>query len=202
MSTNYATTAELQNAIDPQGGAWGAGDLTILELALGAASRWIDEHKGTRFYAVAETRHYTADYPDLLYPDDVLSVTELKTDSNGDGSYDRTWAVNEYVLGPVNAPADGRPYREIRPFRYHKAFPSHRNAVKVTGSFGYSATPPRAIKQACLLIAQRLYKRREAIFGVGSLAGGIGGLVVVQEQIKLDGDVAMLLDSVPGRSWV
>lgn len=198
----YATLDELTNAIDPHGSDWAPGDLAILDVALEAASRYIDGETGTRFYSAEEIRYYTADYPDLIYIDDLIAVDEIMSDSTGDGTYDREWTASEYTLEPRNALLKGLPYRELRPTNYYRAFPSHRNAVMITGTFGYSAEPPTAVKQACLLVAQRLYKRREAIFGIGSVPGIGGGLVVVHAQVKGDSDIAMLLSSVSGRSWL
>jgi hypothetical protein len=36
----------------------------------------------------------------------------------------------------------------------------------VTGTWGYSATPPQAVADACVILAARYYKRKDAPFGV------------------------------------
>ena len=34
------------------------------------------------------------------------------------------------------------------------------------GTFGYSSTAPKPVKEACLLISEYLFKRKDAILGV------------------------------------
>lgn len=202
ITNGYATLAEIKAHIDPKGNAtWAADEETLLERAVEAASRWIDERTGCRFYASAETRYYTATFGDLLYIDDLISVTTLKTDENDDGTYEVTWDATDYHLEPRNAALESRPYRQIRTTSDGDySFPTGvRYGVELVGSFGYAATAPTAIKQACLLLAQRLWKRREAIFGVaGSTSFGVA---VVQAHIQRDGDILALLEAVDRRGW-
>ena len=58
----------------------------------------------------------------------------------------------------------------------------------MVGKFGWCAVPD-VIAEACLIQAQRLFKRRDAIFGVVGSAE-MGQLVTIA---KLDPDVQMLL---------
>ena len=172
-----------------------------METAIEAASRWIDEKTGARFYASTETRYYTAEWSDLLYIDDLISVTTLKTDEDDDGTYEVTWTTDDYHLEPRNAALRNRPYRQIRiTSDGDYSFPVRvRHGVELAGSFGYASSTPTAIKQACLLLAQRLYKRREAIFGV---AGNVNvGISVVQANIRQDADIMTLLESVDRRGF-
>ena len=63
----------------------------------------------------------------------------------------------------------------------------------MTGDFGYCATGshPYAIKEACIIIALRLWKRKDAIFGVAGLSAM--GEVIKQSKITADADLKALL---------
>lgn len=196
MITNgYATVQELQEHIDPSGAAsFSAGDRELMETAIEAASRWIDHVTGTRFYTVSETRVYQAEWHDLLYIDDLVSLTSLKTDDDDDGVYEVTWQATDYMLEPRNAALGGRPYRQIRTRRNGEYSFPRNETVQVTGAFGYSSTVPAVVKQACLLIAHRLWRRKDAIFGVSGTPGL--GVTVVQARITADNDVMALLSAL------
>jgi hypothetical protein len=202
MSEPYASIEQLQSHIDASGGvSWNAADADNLTLALEAASRWLDERLDTRFRAVSETRYYTARWYDLLHIDDLVSLTSLKTDDDDDGDYETTWAATDYRLEPRNAAVKNRPYRTIRYTsngRY--SFPTKvDDGVEVTGLFGYSAEPPAPIVQACLLMAHRLWMRKDAIFGVAGTPGL--GVTVVQAQIREDADILAMLAGIDRRGF-
>jgi hypothetical protein len=206
LTNGYCTTDELKARI----GISNADDDTILENVITAVSRWIDTHTGRRFYAASETRYFTADeYAEsaplptyaqslrvtgrggqIVYVNDLLTVTTLKTDDDGDRTYETTWAATDYDLLPDNALLNGEPYTQVRLApngRY--TFPLHRRGVQIVGSFGYAATTPAMVKEACLLQSHRLWKRKDAVFGVAG-ASEMGQILV---QIKADPDVQELL---------
>ena len=167
------------------------GDDALLEEIITAASRWIDNHCNRRFYSATETRYYTPMDTNLLFVDDLLSVTTLKVDEDGDRAYETTWASTDYDLLPLNASLNNHPYSMIRttpegsynfPVRLAKS-------VEINGSFGYASSVPAPIKEACTLISARLFKRKDAILGVTSNTA----LGEVRMQIPADPDVEMLL---------
>src|SRR5688500_13366975 len=73
--------------------------LRILE----AVSRDIDVYCARRFYVESRTRYYTARHGARLRVDDLLSVTTLETDEDGDRVYETSWATTDYDLEPYNA---------------------------------------------------------------------------------------------------
>jgi hypothetical protein len=161
-----------------------------LESVIEAISRWLDDYTGRRFYAASETRYYTAEWTDLLMIDDLLSVTSLLTDDDGDRVYETTWQTTDYDLEPFNATLDGRPYTEITIApNGNYSFPTTAKGVKLTGSFGYATTAPKPVKEACLLGAERLARRKDAIFGVT----GSGDMGHVRAILSKDPDVMGLL---------
>lgn len=159
ITNGYCSLSELKARL----GITDTNDDTVLEAVIEAASRAIDGETGRVFYATTETRYFTAEDGELLFVDDLLSVTSLKTDLDGDRVYETTWSATDYDLEPYNRTPKTRIQMAPYGTRY---FPSVRRGVEITGSWGYSATAPDAINEACLLMAARLFKRKGAPFGV------------------------------------
>ena len=166
------------------------------QAAIIAASRAVDEICHRRFYAdpnANQVRYYTIDprTPRVLELDDVTTMTTLATDDDGNGTYETTWTVDrDFVLEPLNAAADGRPYERLRlhPNGLY-VLPTFPKSVKVTAAFGWAAVPS-AVSEATRLIAIRVVKRvRDAIFGVVAL--GLEGEAV--RIARTDPDVMLLL---------
>ena len=147
-----------------------------LHAACFAASRWVEQECGRTFWRTTSAEVRTFE-PDGLYclslPDfcDLVSVAALKTDADGDGTYETTWTTTDYQLQPVN-PAAGP---ETKPYTSVKAigsltFPrvyanTRRDRAQITGVFGWPAVPP-AIRQASLIVAADTFKLKDAPFGV------------------------------------
>ena len=165
-----------------------------LEQVIEGISRAIDQHCKRRFYSTAEDekRYYTAIYSDRLYPGDVLSVTTLKTDDGGDGTYENSWTEDtDFYLEPFNATLDGQPYTKISQVASGSySFPVKvKKGVEIDGKFGYASTTPDNIREACLLMAARLFKRKDAVFGiVGSPEMG-----VLRQILRDDPEIQALL---------
>lgn len=187
-AARYATVAELKS----RSNITDATDDTVLASVLDAVSRQIDEHCSRRFYknSVDETRYYTAESPYLLFVDDLVSVTTLYTDGDGDRTYESTWDTDDYDLEPVNASLTSKPYTtiEVAPRGLYTFPVDIRRGVKVVGVFGWPSVP-NPIKEACLLQSERLFLRKNAPFGV------VGNAEMGQMQVipQLDPDVKMLL---------
>jgi hypothetical protein len=168
------------------------GDDAVLEAVIEGVSRYIDLYCGRHFWkdTGATTRYYTAEEPDWLWVDDLVSVSSLATDSDGDRNYEDTWAEEDYDLWPYNAAAEGMPYMAISATPTgDSSFPvGVAKGVAVTGIFGWPSVPA-PVKEACLLMAARLAKRKDAPFGVV----GSADMGTIQVIPKLDPDVAVLL---------
>lgn len=171
-------------------------DDVTLEAILEAASRAIDNYCGRRFYAdtTDTTRYFTAAWSDLLWPGDLVSITTLATDADGDGVYECVWDTSDYVLEPPNADLDGRPYTAIRVTPCgHYAFPLViPRGVRIIGKWGWPEIPP-AVQEACCLLAARLFRRRDAIFGIV----GSPELGMLRQVLRLDNDPELQLLLAP-----
>ncbi|MBX5461639.1 MAG: hypothetical protein IRZ28_11185 [Steroidobacteraceae bacterium] len=190
MANQYAAAADLKATLSLSGETFADADI---ELALSAASRGIDSICGRRFWADADdvVRHYTPDDARELRIDDLVTLTSLKTSPAGDGQFTDVWTVNtDFVLGPLNADLDGRPWTriEVHPSGRFR-LPCHPRSVEVTGRFGWPAVPD-TVKQATIVLASKLMRRaREAPFGVITL-GLDGGAAHIA---RTDPDVMFLI---------
>ena len=152
-------------------------DDALLEIAIESSSRDIDAYTERVFYstgATAVARVYIPQDIYLVETDDIISVTTLKSDSTGNGTFDITWASTDFQLEPLNGRAGGidTPATRIRaigdylwPVYEPRNVNSNQASVQVTGVFGF-ASIPSAIKQATILASLRAYKRFESPTGV------------------------------------
>src|SRR5689334_3210749 len=111
VTNGYCTLAQLRTHF----GDTGSGLSTeLLERAINATSRAIDNYCGRRFWldSTVQTRLYRPELDDLAWVDDIGTTTGLiiKTDSAADGTYATTWATTDYELQPLNADANGQAY--------------------------------------------------------------------------------------------
>ncbi len=166
ITNGYATLAEIKARL----GITDTTDDTILESVVEAISRMIDDYCARHFYQSSTTRYFTAEWGDLLRVPDLVSVSSLKTDDDGDRVYETVWATSDYDLVPYNASELSKPYTriEVTP-NGNYSFPTTPKGVEIIGTWGWPAIP-KPIKEACLLQAQILFKRKDAIFGV--IGGG------------------------------
>ena len=170
ITNGYCTLVELKARL----AITDVTDDTMLEQIITSVSRWIDDYTARRFYAAAETRYYTATDTDLLKVYDLLSVTALKTDEDGDRVYENTWANTDYDLLPDNAVLDGEPYTKISLTPYgNYYFPvGVRKGILLQGTYGYcSALTGKGaiVKEACLLQSERIFKRKDSPLGVAGM---------------------------------
>jgi len=169
--TSYCTNAELKARLTISD----TNDDSIITQVVSAVSRWIDDFCGRRFYTTAadETRYFTARDTDLLKPGDIVSITTLKTDTDGDRTYETSWLTTDYDLEPYNASLKNEPYRKIRITPNGlQSFPTLNKSVQIVGKFGWSTTPSQ-VKEACLIQCERIFKRKDAQFAVtGDAASG------------------------------
>ena len=216
MANGYITLQELQGHLHSSGmpTTFTDDDKVNMNLAIDAISRLVDEHYNTTFYSRTETRYFTAQFDDLLYVDDLISVATLKTDDDYDGTYEVTWSSSDYWLEPRNArakvnEADKKPYRQIRiNSNGDYAFPTTEYAVEIVGEWGYTdgidgsdepTQVPPFVKNAVLLMANRVYSRKDAIFGVAGTPQL--GVMTVRAKIQEDTDIQKLLSGIDTRGF-
>lgn len=116
---------------------------TYLRKLLEQSSRLIDKYCNRYFYCYNGTKYF--DGKQILFPkDDILSITTLQTDEDGDATFEITFTTGDYHLYPLNDYPKIR--LEINPDGNYGSFASGiKKGVKIIGIFGYgdglSATP-------------------------------------------------------------
>lgn len=167
----------------------------LLQRALKAASRAIDDYTGRRFWQdpTAVARTFAPRYCDRADVDDISTTSGLivAVDSGLDGTYASTWTLgSDFVLRPSNATVLGRAYNRIV-LLSGVTFPASdgRDVLRITAKWGWPVIPDQ-VNEACILRAASLFKRRESIDGVS----GFGDFGVVRISGRMDPDVAALLN--------
>lgn len=192
MVTNgYATLADVKAALRIAD----AVDDSLIEMSIEAASREIDGYCQRVFYTGGTaSRYYSPSDAFTVFTDDVVSVSGVETSTDG-VVYDVVWSVSDYLLEPRNGIVGG----VVSPFTQLRAvgdllFPTWTIAnavgaqtVKVTGVWGWASVPSQ-VKQACILLAMRHFKRYDSPLGVA----GFGDLGVIRVG-RVDPDVESLL---------
>jgi hypothetical protein len=174
----YVELEEFKTSLSLTGQTYADQDI---QTALVAASRAVDDMTHRRFWPDADAtqvRTYSPHSSEVVPIDDLITLTSVLVDFDGDGTFEQTWTLNtHFILEPLNAPADGFPQNLIR--RHPRStyyFSGYPRSVQVTGKFGWAA-PPAGVKAATAQIAARVLKiMREAPFGVASL--GMDGAAI------------------------
>jgi len=192
ITDGYATLADVKAALRVTDNF----DDSLLELSIEAASRQIDGFCERVFTQSTATRIYRPTDAFTVDIDDLQTLTTLKTDSNGDGTFDVTWAGTDYQLNPLNGISGGirSPYTQIKAvgqYLFPIYEPRNVNAneanVQITGVWGFS-TIPTAVKQATIILSMRQFKRYDSPTGVM----GFGDLGVMRVG-AVDPDIQALL---------
>jgi len=185
LGQNYCTVEELKSRL----GITDTADDFELGLAAAGASRAIDEITGRYFWRGTDTRTYIPESISRQSLDDLVSVTSLKVDRDGDGVFEETWTQGtDYALevapGKYNAAAKGEqwPYTAAQVITGGKLFPftwmwSHLDRIQVTGVFGWPAVPLN-VKNAAIIAGAQIFRIKDAPFGVA----GFGEFGVVRVQ--------------------
>lgn len=163
-------------------------DVTIAAIVT-AASRHVEQLTNRRFDQATATRYFTPTGSWFTEVDDLVSITTLRTDLQGDRTYSETWLTTDYELEPFNAAQLGLPYTriEIAP-KGTKSFPVLRRGIEIAGVWGFPAVPA-AVSEATTLLAIRLLKRVDAPYGVVGSAD-LGEIATLP---RIDPDVQALL---------
>lgn len=165
-------------------------DDEFLELAIESGSRQIDQACERQFFQASDTRIYAPRDSYVTEIDDLVTLTTLKTSSDADGVFDIEWEPKDYQLEPLNGIVGGipSPTTQIRVTdEYLFVTDGGEATVEVTGTFGWPEIPVQ-IQQATLILASRLFERRNSPLGVA----GFGDLGAVRVS-KIDADIDNLI---------
>jgi hypothetical protein len=192
----YATIPELKAWVE----LGDTVDDVVMQGVLDSVSRWVDQYCDRHFWRDGGTgtevaRTFAACRSWRVNIDDLVpgTITTLKTDASGDGTFETTWSASDYQLLPANRP-NGEPFNAVeavagRLFPGRSTSGSRGNRIEITGIWGWTAVPA-PVKQACLEMAARELKRRFSPEGVS----GFGDLGLARVSSQLDPDVARNLN--------
>lgn len=174
----YCSVAQLREQFKDDGSRT---TTTLLERAIHASSRAIDDHCGRRFWtdAAVVARQYRPSDAYSVFVDDISTRTGVivATDTTGDGTYATTWDAADFDLEPRNADvaaagSTGPAYSFTSIVAIDdKLFPLHdrRATLRITAKFGWSAVPV-SVEEACILKAASLFKRKDSPDGMAGMS--------------------------------
>ena len=124
--------------------AGGSSDDDELFQLLLAASDWVDHYCNRHFYPRTETLVFDGKGTAQLLAPDLISVTTLKEDTNGDLTFNETWASVDYWLLPYNASPSqhwGNPYTAVKARLVGNksgGFTAGERNIQIAGIWGYT----------------------------------------------------------------
>ena len=171
ITNGYCTLAEVKAALR----LTDSTDDTLLENAIEGASRRVDGYTGRWFYKTSPTAvgQFALDSYNVAVTDIANTTVIVKTDDDGNGTYETTWTQNtDYQLYPLSATLKGLPYNRIVAVGA-KSFPlflsPSKPLIEVTAYWGWDAVPDD-IREATILLAMRGFARLNAALGVVGFA--------------------------------
>jgi hypothetical protein len=168
ITNGYCTLSEVKAALRISDNT----DDALLENAIEGASRRIDGYCDRFFYQKSATAQFFTRYEYKLDVTDFISITTLKTDDDGDGTYENTWSASEYYFEPTNTSITGIPYRRIVAVN-GSSFPIFNDPttppIQINATWGWSSIPDD-VREACVLLAMRGFARYNAALGIVGFA--------------------------------
>jgi len=184
MMAQYCTLNEIKGDLNITDDTY---DNTLAGM-IEAASQAIDNYCDRQFATVTEARYFDGAGP-TIFIDDLVSVTTFKLDEDGDGTFEATLAATDYVLYPLNKTP--KTYAKISNDSDYGSFASGiKNGVEITGVWGYQSTVPEAIRRATLMLASRLFKRKDSAYASVVATTELGQFEVFR---GMDSDMQMIL---------
>ena len=168
ITNGYCTLANVKSALRLTDDV----DDALLEQAIEGASRRVDGYCGRFFYQKEATLLLFAHDIYNLPVTDLVSINQLASDDQGDGTYSQVWSASDYFLQPTNATLQDRPYDRIVassgltfPMQIIPATPM----IQLNAVWGWPAIPDDVV-QATLLLSIRGFARLNAALGVVGFA--------------------------------
>jgi hypothetical protein len=191
ITNGYCTEVELRDHLQDSGSRL---DADLIERAINAASRAVDNYTGRRFWQdpTVQTRKFRPMEDRIAWVTDISTTTGLIVSTGDDGTFPNAWLIDDdFELEPENADLDATAFAwwRILAVGDRRFIPSKfRRTLLVTARFGWSAVPD-AINEATILKASQLFQRKNAVFGIAGF-GEFGPMRITRK----DPDVIELLN--------
>lgn len=192
---DYCTVAEVKTLLPESGLDVNFDFDTMLATLVTSASRMLDREVGVEpnYFATpssdSSTRYYDGNGRTCIFIGDWQSVSAVAVSEQGGlASSDYTaWSSSDYITAPYNT----TPIFELHVDTLNGSklyWQPYRKAVKVTGVWGYSSTPPSDVALAAKIQTVRLFQRSKQMFSTsGAPEAG------TQDYTNLDPDVAQIV---------
>lgn len=191
ITNGYCTANELRDHLQDAGSRL---DADLIDRAINAASRAVDNYTGRRFWQdlTVQTRTFRPMESQIAWVTDISTAAGLIVATGEGGDYSTTWTIErDFELEPENADFDETAFAwwRILAVGDQRFIPSKfRRTLSVTARFGWSAIPD-AINEATILKASQLFQRKNAVFGIAGF-GEFGPMRITRK----DSDVIELLN--------
>lgn len=209
MANDYATLAEVQAGFvdsDTMRTTTDTAITGVLESMATRASRLIDREVGRwpgYFYPTTddETRYYDGSNGAVQPIDDCISMTSVSVAEDGgiaSTSYTAWTEDTDFYVSPYNWEQIKEPFDELV-IDWNASKPGwygYRKAVQVIGLFGWSASLPDDVNEACIIQTVRWFTRSRQNYQDASANPEVGRIYMT----KLDVDVAEILWSYKVRN--
>lgn len=119
-----------------------SADAALLRALESASQHWNDEC-GRHFYPVVRTRYLDGpaahvDRWQLWLPADLLTVTSIKLDLDGDRTYETTLSGSDYELVALRPDGTGPYVRvDLKPQGSRATWPTGRRSIEIVGTWGW-----------------------------------------------------------------
>jgi len=200
MANSYCSSSDIKAQMPEDYIASSTDYDANLDTLSATASRLVDRECGFWpgfFYPTtdSETRYFDGNGEQEIDIDPMVSLTSLAVSEEGNyaSSDYTTWTQNtDFYTWPYNASGLSEPIRRlIVDHNGDKSnFTRWKKALQVTGIFGYSASVPDPIKQACIIQVMRWYMRAKQGYQDAGASAEMGQMFYVR---RLDPDVKELL---------
>ena len=168
----------------------------LIQGLIAAVKTLIDNYTERQFDSESATVRYFDGGGSCLFIDDLVSVSALSLDEDGDAVYEATMATTDYILYPLNK--SPKTHIKLSNDSDYGGFASGiKQGVKITGTWGYS-TVPAPINQASIIQVSRWFKRRESAYQDAVGSPELGQLLVYK---GLDADVKLILEQYRKRRY-
>mgnify|MGYP000623738869 CR=1 FL=1 len=210
MAVNdYVTVAEIKAALPADNWSGVTTYDTRLTTLCTTASRLIDrdvrKFPGYFYASTDDTRYYDAPTSGLtLYIDELAAApTSVSISTSGSITSFTAMASTDYIMGPYNAVANGKPYWWIALDALNGSVASwygFAKGVKVVGKFGYSTTVPADVKQVALEQVIRWFKMELKNYSDYGHVGTVpmGEYAPKERYTNIDGDLTDMLQHYIG----
>lgn len=156
--SEYCTLKEVKSEL----GNIGDDNDGMLAGMIEQASDFIDKFCRRSFGSTTATKYFDG-AGKTLYIKELLSVTSLKLDIDGDGVFETTLSESDYILYPLNETP--KTHIKLSPNSSYSDFASGiERGVEIAGSWGYSSSTPSPIKRAAIIQVCRWFKRKDSAF--------------------------------------